>query len=100
MCVSLKAIAGHLIAIVQPNEGGYSSIECCDYYCVECGMSPMRVAGSGIHFASGKDRHDTYEANAYCTQCKVRVGTLRVRMSTLFGIEEDERVLNGRCRCY
>ncbi len=100
MKVSLKAIAGHLIAIKQPDAGVCSSIECLDYYCVECGMSPMHVAGTGMHFASGKDRHDTYEAIACCTQCRVRVGTLRVRMNTLFGIEEDERVLNGRCRVF
>ena len=42
--------------------------------------------------------HDTYEADASCGCCGKRVGTLRVKVSTIFGIEED--VLNGRCRVY
>lgn len=44
--------------------------------------------------------HDTYEADASCGSCGKRVGILRVKVSTIFGIEEDEAVLNGRPRVY
>lgn len=43
--------------------------------------------------------HDTYESDAHCA-CGKPVGKIRVRVSTIFGIEEDERVLYGRCRVY
>ncbi len=99
MRVSLKAIAGHLIPIKQPKPGSLA-VDTLAYYCAECGASPMRVVGGESRFATGKDRHDTYEASAHCVQCKTRVGTLRVKMNTLFGLEEDERVLNGMCRVY
>jgi hypothetical protein len=46
------------------------------------------------------ESHDTYASDAGCADCKVVVGVLRVQLSTLFGLEEDERVLNGRCRVY
>ena len=35
-----------------------------------------------------------------CTRCKGSVGVLTVTFSTLFGAEEDRRVLHGRCRVY
>ena len=64
-----------------------------DWKC-ECGsdgvQSPeKRIAG-----------HDEYVGAARCVDCKAPAGTLRVKVSTIFGIEEDERVLNGRCRVY
>lgn len=46
------------------------------------------------------DSHDTYAGTALCARCHKPVGKLRVRVSTIFGIEEDEEVLNGRCRVY
>lgn len=44
--------------------------------------------------------HNTIEAPAVCCACKEHVGTIVVKVSTIFGIEEDARVLNGRCRVY
>lgn len=32
--------------------------------------------------------------------CGAELGTMRARVSMIFGIEEDERVLNGRARVY
>lgn len=43
--------------------------------------------------------HDTYDANVHCS-CGAKLGQLRVEVSTIFGIEEDGRVLHGRCRVY
>ena len=39
-------------------------------------------------------------AAAACTRCKGSVGTLVVERDTLFGPDEDLRVLQGRCRVY
>ena len=63
--------------------------------CPSCKASPWKLQGG--HPERG---HDTYTSAAGCTSCKAIVGQLVVTVSTLFGIEEDERVLNGRCRVY
>lgn len=65
-----------------------------DAACSGCGS--RFVAGG----ASSVGSHDTYRAQAACVGCKAACGVLRVTVSTLFGIEEDARVLNGRCRVY
>jgi len=44
--------------------------------------------------------YDTYTSKAVCAVCGEHLGTLKVKVSTLFGIEEDQRVLNGRARVY
>lgn len=65
--------------------------------CVWCkAPAPFKIAGAGRRIES----HDTYAADAVAVCCKSWVGTLRVQVDTLFGIEEDERVLRGRCRVY
>ena len=46
------------------------------------------------------ETRDTYRSDAVCTRCRASLGVLRVKVSTLFGLEEDERVLSGRCRVY
>jgi hypothetical protein len=61
-----------------------------------CACGSHKVMGRGNHIES----HDTYAAEAFCGACPARRATLRVTMSTIFGIEEDERVLNGRARVY
>lgn len=47
--------------------------------CPDCGAEPFKVAGTGEGIESG----DTYRADAVCLGCKARVGTLRVKVSTL-----------------
>lgn len=43
----------------------------------------------------------SYYGAAYCASCKRGVGTLFVTgLSTIFGLEEDAAVLNGRARVY
>lgn len=64
--------------------------------CPRCRVEPFAVQGGGMHIES----HDTYAADAACAACKARVGTLRARMSTLFGLEEDERVLGSCVKVY
>lgn len=69
--------------------------------CPSCGRecekeTPFKVRGTGNHPID----HDTFSANAVALCCGAWVGTIRVKVDTIFGIEEDRRVLNGRCRVY
>ena len=60
-----------------------------------CGAAVRAV---GKNMQTVEDRR--YEADAFTKCCGVAIGTLVVKPATLFGIEEDNRVLNGRCRVY
>lgn len=64
--------------------------------CPSCSAAPCEVRGSGV---SHHD-HDTYYARAIARCCGADVGELRATVSTLFGIDEDRAVLDGRPRVY
>lgn len=64
--------------------------------CPKCSASPWRACGSGDQRVG----HDTLSAACRCLECGAIVGEIVVTMDTIFGIEEDRRVLNGRCRVY
>ena len=64
--------------------------------CPRCGAEPFAIAGRGRRI----EGHDTYVAYGHCLACREYVGQIRARVSTIFGVEEDERVLGGRCRVY
>jgi hypothetical protein len=65
--------------------------------CPHCkAKAPIYVRGRGIT----QKTHDEYIADAKHTACGGAMGQLVVTVDTVFGIEEDEMVLNGRCRVY
>jgi hypothetical protein len=64
--------------------------------CPTC-KAPLKLVGSGKS-PSQDDR--AWEAQGYSACCKAHVGLIRVETDTLFGVREDEAVLNGRCRVY
>ena len=66
--------------------------------CPACATRPMQVHGRGM-VRDPESQRDTYRATAACV-CGEPAGVLRVQIETLFGIDEDERVLHGRCRVY
>lgn len=69
-----------------------------DGACPHCSDSPFKAAGVEGSIVRG---HDTYTSSAVCLKCKQKLGKLVLTVSTIFGIEEDERVLvSGRCRVY
>jgi len=71
-----------------------------DAPCPACGAEHpegTQVQG-GDAVPSEDDR--AYEAVAMAVCCRGRVGILRVEMETLFGVREDEAVLNSRARVY
>jgi hypothetical protein len=68
--------------------------------CPACGADAdeqgLSVSGAGKRIGG----HDTYEADAHALCCRKRIGTILVRVSTIFGVEEDERVQGGPWRVY
>jgi len=67
----------------------------------QCGAEPMFVSGTGKRISQDpKLKHDTYEADAVCTKCNGHVGIIYAQVSTLFGLEEDERTMNMGIRIY
>jgi hypothetical protein len=61
-----------------------------------CGAFPSRIRSDG--YDTG---HDFVRGAAYCFDCKLERGHLRVEFSTVFGLEEDDRVINhSRCKVY
>ena len=65
-----------------------------DYPCSGCGA--FRIAGSKPHV----EEDSKITATAVCLGCRAPCGTLVVSTETLFGLEEDDRMLNGRPRVY
>jgi hypothetical protein len=64
--------------------------------CPQCKLSPVKAHGKGITART----HDTYIAEAVTDCCGASVGQMQTKVSTIFGIEEDEAVLHGRPRVY
>lgn len=65
--------------------------------CPHCAVTPIKTRGDD-HEQSIE--HDRITAPAYCFDCRGYVGKLLVVFSTIFGLEEDARVLGGRARVY
>lgn len=66
-----------------------------DAPCPSCGAGHCTLRGRDQHHS-----HNTYLAIAVAQCCDKPVGRLEVTVETLFGIEEDRRVLNGPWRVY
>lgn len=64
--------------------------------CPGCKVEPFRIHGHGTE----RFDRDTVRAGTRCMNCKDPVGWCYTKVSTIFGLEEDERVLHGRARVY
>lgn len=65
--------------------------------CPDCG-EPLKLAGRE---GTMHHDHDTYYTKAGCLACEKTLGELQTKVSTIFGIDEDEAVLvHGRARVY
>lgn len=96
MKITLITEASEEIPLRLPYDG--SEYVVADGKRCECGGDPLTVCG-----ARGTDREDDrgmIEAAAICARCRGILGTIRIEIQTLFGLEEDRRVLNGRPRVY
>ena len=65
--------------------------------CQHCGVAPLRVQGTGRRIAQD-DR--AYEADGIAMCCSKFVGVIRVEVSTLFGLREDEAVMRHGVKIY
>jgi hypothetical protein len=61
-----------------------------------CSCGSPYVLGSGMQ----TEGFDGYRAYGFCAKCREPRGTIHARVQTLFGVEEDERVLGGPWRVY
>lgn len=67
-----------------------------DMACPSCAHdAPLKLRGRNQYHD-----HDTYHATAVALCCRTAVGKLEVKVSTVFGIDEDERVTRGPWRVY
>jgi hypothetical protein len=64
--------------------------------CPGCGATPFIVQGHGRH----RHTRDTFRAGGKAMCCGDSIGYIYATTDTLFGLEEDEAVLNGRARVY
>lgn len=67
----------------------------CEEAC-PCGSSA--IVGDGLTRVPAE--RDEYISKGFCAGCRSRRGTIHAKVDTLFGIEEDERVLGGPWRVY
>lgn len=63
--------------------------------CPHC-AEPLQAQGVGEQ----EHGHDFIASAARCGRCRREIGRIRVTFSTIFGLEEDAAVLQGRCRVY
>lgn len=96
MNVKLHLSGGLVLTAKVPYEGCEHVIA--ETKCPECGAAPLKVRGVHSHRVS--DRNDAVEGRAQTLCCREDVGRILVTVDTLFGLEEDERVLNGPWRVY
>lgn len=93
-------IAIHIEGETEPREASLpdrsSSFVVASGACPLCRHAPLHASGSGEQVTG----HDTITSACVCRTCDKRIGSIVVTMDSLFGIEEDRRVLNGRCRVY
>ena len=64
--------------------------------CPHCEAKPLRAYGCG----SRQEGHDTITEACRCKDCGQPIGTVRVKVDSLFGIAEDRKVLNGPWKVY
>lgn len=61
-----------------------------------CACGSRLVGGTGREI----EGHDVYRARGLCVGCRAYRGVIRVQVATVFGLEEDERVMAGPWRVY
>jgi hypothetical protein len=89
------SVEGKVHAANRPNPE--SNFVVVDIPCPHCKSAPLEVRGRG----KPERGHDFYKNTDTITLCcGEAVDWIRVKLDTLFGLEEDERVLRGPWRVY
>ena len=95
MRIDLKTPDGETIALQEPYQSAPCAIPQIDGpECPACGEA-LRVRCPNYETTGA-----TAAGAAVCGVCDAHVGQLTITFNTIFGQEEDQRVLNGRCRVY
>ena len=90
------SIDGKRLLLPLPEQGADHCMA--PIFCPACKKpGPLKVQGTRKRIAED-DR--AYESDGVAVCCGVYVGVLRLEVPTLFGLREDNAVLNGRCRVY
>jgi hypothetical protein len=96
MKITLKLSDGSKRAATHPFTGA-------EYVIVNNSECPNQECRGYSVRGNGKNRVETQydeEEDAICAACKHPRGRLHVKLDTLFGRDEDARILNGRARVY
>jgi hypothetical protein len=67
--------------------------------CPGCGTEPFLIQGSDRRTDPNRSR-DQEMANGRCIACGDAVGYIYARHDTIFGLEEDKAIIDGRARVY
>lgn len=94
MKIKLYLTGGKTFTLTEAESGEFAEAKT---HCPKCKVAPLGVHGRGKRIGDD-DRH--YVSDAFCHTCSERIGTIKAFPSTIFGLEEDERILYGRCRVY
>ena len=89
----LETRDGKTLALTLPFPGAVTAT--CEEAC-PCGSSA--VVGDVRERSTAYP--DRYIAKGFCGGCRARRGMIYAKVDTLFGLEEDERVLSGPWRVY
>ena len=93
--IFLVLFSGERMKCSQPfAEADFADV---DGRCLVCGTTPFRVQGTGRRPSSDGQ---AWEAGGIAVCCNKHAGTIRVETGTLFGVEEDERVLAMGIKIY
>jgi hypothetical protein len=94
MRVTFKQGNRPAVACSLPYEGCRYVVPSAPVTCTSCDHVFEKLQGGRV-----EHDHDTYRAPVRCPEGHL-AGELRVRVDTIFGIDEDRRVLSGRARVY
>lgn len=103
-CAELHGIVheytGRVVALARPGRIEEAIKASAKEHGGKCFAEPPPATFRVRSNATPAEDYDTLTGPAECARCRTRVGTLVVKVPTMWGIEEDRRVLHGRARVY
>ena len=99
MKITVKTTDGRTLKGALPYEGAEYAVVV-GLKCPRPGCESREEPGLRVRGPHPETKHDRMVSPATCAYCGSGVGVITAVFSTVFGIEEDMRVLNGRCRVY
>jgi len=88
-------VEGKTYQATRPEQSGHVEAA---MKCLFCGAEPLRAKGVGSNIVKGRDYYLNDNAVTLC--CNKPIDFIKSEFDTIFGLEEDEQVLNGPWRVY